>query len=98
MVDPIGVLGVDVAERVVRQGGKVNDRVEPLEIRGVDIPDVFQERRHGWRWVTEQAVGEQTAVEAGHRHALSLEHWYHDRANVAEVPGHQGLHATTSRT
>ena len=40
MVDVEGQLRIEVPERVVRQGGQVDDRIKALQVSPLDIPQV----------------------------------------------------------
>ena len=40
MVDVVRELRVEVTERIVRQGGEVDDGFETLEMAGLDVPEI----------------------------------------------------------
>ena len=45
MIDGVGVLGVEIAERVVGQRGQMDHRIDALEIRGLRVAHVLADLR-----------------------------------------------------
>jgi hypothetical protein len=98
VVDVVGDLGGERAERVVRQRRHVHDRVEALQVRDGDVAQVDRKARHvGGVERAEHAVGEQAAVEAGDLVAGRGEDRGHDGAQVALVAGQQNAHVRSLR-
>jgi hypothetical protein len=64
VVDVEGQLGVQVAERIVRQRGEVDDGVHALEVGARDVAEVLANRRHVGTGPDVGARLEQVAVEA----------------------------------
>lgn len=66
-VDLVREVGVDVAERVVRQPGEMEDGFDPLEVGDRDIAQIAADRggrNHGI--VTESLLLEPTTIESDH--------------------------------
>ena len=82
MVDLVGELGVEVAERIVGQAGEMDDGVEADEVGVLDVADVLADRRDVIRRAEPVAEGAplvKVAVEAGHVMAALAEQRYEDR-------------------
>ena len=63
MVDVVGRLRVQVADRVVADGGEMDHRVEADQVLGLDVSDIHLDGVDlGWLG-TEGAGGEQVGVE-----------------------------------
>src|SRR5215210_1744157 len=92
MVDLARQLGIQVAERVVREPGEVDDGVETVEQRGLDVAQVDPEGRNL------DAVGEEVtalvveAVEPDDVVAGLAEERHDQRADEAVVAGDEDLH------
>ena len=93
MVDVVGDLGGERAQRVVGQRCHVHDGVEPGELVDRDVAQVDGQPRHV-RGVelAENARGEQPAVEARDVVARGREERGHHSAQVALVAGQQYTH------
>ena len=87
MVDVVGGLRVEVAERVVADRREVQHRVEAVEVGGLDVADVLAQRGDPGRRVAEHAVLEQVRVEPDDVVAGPLEERDQHRADVAVVAG-----------
>ncbi len=92
MVDVIGLLGLEVPDRVVGQRREVHDRVEALEVPRGDVAQVRAQLRHGGQGIAHHAVGEVAGVKAGDLVAVLDEERCHDRADVPQVPRQQYAH------
>jgi len=64
VVDVVGDLRVQVPERVVGDGGQVNDRVEAAQVLDADVADVHPQGRHRGGLRPERAALVQRAVQA----------------------------------
>ena len=81
MVDVLGQRRVEIAERVVRQAGEMEDRIEAIEVVHRDVTDVLADRgdtRRLDRVATERRAGVQVCVESDDLMAFGHEH----RANT----------------
>ena len=87
MVDVVGGLGIEVAERVVAYSGEVDNSVEPGEVVALDSADVFADRFDLRRGVAHDAGSEQVGVEADDVVAGLLQHRDEHRADVAVMAG-----------
>ena len=58
MVDVVGPIGIEVANRVVAKRGEVNDGIEATQILGRNVPYVFLQRLAAVCVCHEDAVGE----------------------------------------
>jgi hypothetical protein len=93
MVDVIRALGVQVSERVVRDAGQVNHRVEPAQRLDRHVAHIVGQGRKGLGRRSEIAGGEQIRVETNYLMARPVEHWTKQCADVTRVPSEQNLHA-----
>ncbi len=96
MVDVVGQLRVEVAERIVRQGGEVDDGLEALEMAGLDVPDVEPDAGDLLPAIPEAARLVEARVEPHHLVTGFQEQRHHDGADVALVAGDQHLHRYTT--
>ena len=98
MIDAVGDLRPEIAERIVGQGCQVNDGVEPFEIFGVGIAHVLLDMRH----VGDDAAGGKgamlvkIAVETDNLMARLEQHRHHDSADIAQMPSDQYTHDCSS--
>ena len=46
MIDAVGDVGVEIAERIVRQRGEVDDGVDSVQIAGQNVTHVLADMRH----------------------------------------------------
>ena len=92
MVDVVGQLRGQRAERVVRQGGEVDHRVEAREVLGLDVAQVDPMALGVVRRRAEHAVGEQPVIQADHLVTRVDEHGGHHGAQITLVPGQQHAH------
>ena len=92
MVDVVGRLRVEVADRVVADRGEMDHGVEADEVLALDVADVRAHRLDlGWRR-PERAGGEEVGVEADDLVAGPLEHGDEHGADVAVVAGDENAH------
>ena len=96
VIDVVRQLGVEVAERVVRERREMDDRVESLEIAPPDVADVLPDVPDPRERVAEGAGLVEVTVEAGHLVPGVLEEGDEDAADVALVSGDQDLHDHSS--
>ena len=95
VVDRVGELLVELAERVVRQRGQVHDRVDPVEVAPLHVADIAGDSGAGGGGQrSEVAPVVEDGVEADHVVARRLEHAASDRADVAAAPGQEYAHTT----
>ena len=92
VVDVVGEVRGERAERVVRQCGQVDDRVETLHVGQVHVTQVHRVAGRVERRRAEQARREQAGVQPHHLVARGRQHRRHDRAEVALVSGEQHSH------
>ena len=94
VVDVVGELAIEVAERVVRQGGEVDDRVEPAQVVHGHVAQVALDRRDARqaRRVAEGAGAVEIDVEADDLVTGGQEFRHEDGADVAEVTGDEDPH------
>ena len=95
LVDVVGGLRVEVADRVVADRREVQDGVEALEIRDLDVADVLAQRLDLGRRGAEHARGEQIRVEPDDVVAGSLGERDEDGADVAVVTGDKNAQGTS---
>ena len=92
MVDVVGQLGVEVAQRVVGQGREVDDGVEAREVGGLDGANVLLEGTDGFPPVPKSGTPVQIGVQADDLMARLDHHGRHDRPDVAPATGQKELH------
>ena len=85
MVDVVGRLRIQVADRVVAYGRQVHDRVEADEVLALDVAHVLADRLDLGRRRAERARGEEIEVQADEFVAGPLEHRGEHRSDVAVV-------------
>ena len=94
VVDVVGQGRVEVAERIVRQRGQVDDRVDPVELLHGDVAQVgvdLRDRRQPVG-VAERAAAIQVGVEPDDLVTGRLEDGDEDGADVAEMTGDENPH------
>src|SRR5262249_19082781 len=96
-VDVVGQVGVDVAQRIVRQRGQVTDGVDALELLRADVAQIGVDAGHVVGRRAKVAGVEVAVVEADHLVPRLAQHADHLDPDVAPVPGYQNLHRVTSR-
>ena len=90
MVDVVGGAGIEVTHRIVGERGQVNDRVDPQQVAGLDLPDVPPDLGdERGRFVAEVAALVQVAVEADHVVAEAPQQGHRHCADVSAVTGDQ---------
>ena len=93
MVDVVGGLWVEVADRVVADRGEVDHRVEAdSRSSALDIADVHVQAFHLGAGGPERAGGEQVGVEPDDLMAGPLQQRDQHRADVAVVAGDEYAH------
>ena len=92
MVDVVGRLRVQIADRVVADGRQVQHRVEADEVLDLDVAHVLADRLDLGRRLAERARGEQIEVQPDHLVAGLLEQGGHHGADVAVVAGDEYAH------
>ena len=94
VVDAVGRVRIEIAERVVGQSREMNDCVEPIKVAHVGVAQIFADMRH----LGDLAAGGkgaaliELAVETGHLMACLDQHRHHDRADIAQMPSDQHAH------
>ena len=63
-VDTIGDLRSEASQRVVGDSGKVHNGFKALEVTGLDIPNIFDNRRNLRRRRPELTSGEKVGIQA----------------------------------
>ena len=96
MVDVVGDLRRQRAERIVGQCGEMDDRVETVQLLERHIPQVHLDARWILRSGAEHAVGEKAGVQTGYVVPRGLQDRHHDRAQITLMPGDQYSHPHTS--
>ena len=79
VVDVVGGVWGEVAERVVGDPGEMDDGVEAAQVLDLDVADVEADRRRVGDVGPEDARGEQVAVQADHLVPGVLEDGDHHR-------------------
>ena len=94
MVDGVGRLRIEIAQRIIGQGRQMQDGIDALEVRrpqrpahpcGSTAPGYFAAGGIG-------AAAEEIAVVADDAMAGPQHHRRHDRADIAEMPRHHDTH------
>ena len=84
---------VELADRIVRQLGKVDDRVEAAQVLHGDVPDVLgHPGRRAVHAVVQPADAVEAGVEAGDVVAAVEQIGAQDRADIALAAGDQDSH------
>ena len=96
MIDVVGELRIQVAERIVRQGGEVNHRVEAGELGRLDPAHVGANRRHLRAFAAEGAFLEKIRIQPDDLVTRADEDVHHHGADIAVVTGYQYSHSFTS--
>ena len=92
MVDVVGELGVEVAQRIVGKGRQVDDGVESVDVSDLDVADVSFDYGHVSERAAERAVPIEVGVQSDHLDAGSLEEGHHDRADETFVTSDENPH------
>ncbi len=92
VVDVVGAARVEVAQRVVRDAGQVDDGVEALEVLGFDIADVEGQRLAVEHGRVEIAAAKEAVVEADDFVPCALEERDEYAADVAFMAGDEDFH------
>src|SRR5262245_26239206 len=89
---------MQVAKRVIRQGGQVDHRIDAVEITGLGVTHVFADMRHFGDGTAcrKRAAGIEIAVEANDVMTRPQQHRHHNRSDVAQVARHQHAHVHSS--
>ena len=92
VVDVVGAIGVQIAQRVVGQGCEVDDGVKALQLGTPHVAQIGLDPRDFRRTGAEYAALKEPAVEADDRMPRSLKHRHHDGAEITRVAGNQHFH------
>ena len=95
MVYLIRQIGVQIAERIIGERGQMHHGVEPVQIAGFYVTDVFLHAGYDGEAITERAVLVQIRVHADDVVSVPNEHGDHHGADVTLVSGDQDAHALT---
>ena len=93
-VDSVGQVRVEIAQRVVGQGGQMHDRVEAGEIAGLDVAQVLAQLGDVRQWL-HLHPGIEPAVEPHDLMAGITHHRCQHRSDIAEMTRHQHPHASS---
>ena len=85
MVDLVGTLRIEIAQRVVRERGQVDHRIEAVQVRLPDVAQIHAPSGRLRRALTERAPLEQTIVQPDDRMVRATQHRRHHRADIALV-------------
>ena len=94
MVDVVRAGFVETPQRIVGQGGEVDDRSKAAQIGRYDVPDVLANRRDGPRLMAEVASLVQIGIEADDGVTGTGENLSHHGADVAVVACDEYLHSS----
>jgi hypothetical protein len=89
VIDVVGDLGHEGAQRIVGQRGQMDHRVDAAQVLRTDIAQIDRESARVARVGTEYAVGEEPGVQTGDLMARFLQRRHHHGAEVALVAGDQ---------
>src|SRR5947209_5107094 len=97
MIDVIGKLWLDVAQRIVGQSRKMQHSLETFEIIDFDVSRVLADGRHmtDFPSMGECAARVKIAVKTNHFVSRLNQHRRENCANVAQVSCHQYPHSLT---
>jgi hypothetical protein len=95
VIDLVGQVGVEVAERVVGKRRQVDDRVEAGQVGRGDVAHVHPQRRHLRPVLAEPAPLEVERVEPDDIMPSLSQHRDHDRPDVPVVAGDQDSHVSS---
>ena len=93
MIDVVGRLRVQVADRIVADGRQMQNRVKADEIADLDVAHVLADRLDLPRRLTQRAGGEQIEVQTDHVVAGLRQQRGHHGADVAVVTGDEYAHS-----
>ena len=98
MIDFVGKAGPEIAERIVGERGKMDDRVDSFEIGELDVARIFPDGRHigDDAALRKGAALIEIAVEASHLVPGLEQHGGHDGADVAAMSGQQNAHCSNT--
>ncbi len=88
IVDLVGQFRVKVAQRIVRQASQVDDRLEPLELFNLDVPDIPAQRGDIGGSRPERREAEQVTVKTGDLVPRLLEQRRQPSPDVSSMPCH----------
>src|SRR5262245_57287254 len=92
MIDVVGAVGVEIAQRIIRQGGEMDDRVEAGQGILLDFTKIDAERSDVVEPGTEITAREELGIEADHVVAGGPQKRDEHGADVTGVTGDQNSH------
>ena len=92
MIDVVGAVGVEVAQRIVGERGQMHHRVEADQRVHFDFAQIGPERRHAGEAVTEIATGEILGVETDDLVSGRVKRGNEDGPDIPGVARDQNLH------
>ena len=93
MVYLVGHVGIEIADRVIRDRGQMDNRFEALEISGLDVPHVGADLIDLEPALAEPTALEQARVEPDHGVARLLEQRHRRSADIAIVACDEDSHS-----
>src|ERR1700683_2509374 len=97
MIDFVGQLRVDIAQRIVGERGKMADRFEAFQVATFDIANILNDAVGLRQRPFEKAVDEKIGIEADNFVASFLKNRNQQHSDVAMMTGYQDSHSI-SRT
>jgi hypothetical protein len=93
VVDLVGEVRVEIAQRIIRQRREVDDRVEALQVGLLDVAHVLAQVRNVNRRVAVRAKAVQIRVDAGDVKSFSDEDRDHNRPDEPKMPRYEDFHS-----
>ena len=94
MINAVGDIGIEIAQGIIGQGGKVNDGIETFQVFRVGVPHIFLNMRHLSNGPAggKRAICIEVAVKADDFMARSEQHRHHSGADVTQMSSHKHAH------
>src|ERR1700730_15519819 len=94
MIDVVGQIRVEIAQRIIGKPGQVNHRIKTLEVGSFHIPQILANRGKLSRRLPKRALLEEIAVESDDLVPGPRQKGFHDRSDVALMSCDQYPHST----
>ena len=99
-IDRVGRVGMEIPERIVREAREMEDRVEPHQVRRLDLADILQDGGHH-RHVAAGREGTplvEIRVETDDLVTGRTQHRREDGSDIAPMPGYENAHGLIAPT
>src|SRR5690348_12239066 len=96
VIDVVGALRVEIAQRIVGQCGQVYYGIIALEVPYLHIANVFAQGRNRRGILTQCAIFKKESINADHLVPRGAKHGNHDRPDITVMTADQYFHSSSS--